>query len=77
MAAGLCSLSWTETAVCFPGALPIAHNKIVSLRRDGMSWLYKEGQEIVAHTAAALLQGLEDDVSAREAPRPAHVLSAL
>jgi hypothetical protein len=59
MASGLGSLSWTETAVRFPGLLPIAHNKIVALRRDPvMTWLYADGAAVVAHTAAALLEDL-------------------
>ena len=56
MASGLATHAWTETAVLFPGALPMAHNKIVALRRDPlMTWLYRDGAAVVQHTADALL----------------------
>jgi hypothetical protein len=69
MAAGLGTLAWTETAVRFPGVMPLAHNKIVALRRAGdplLTWLAADGAPVVAHTAAALLADLERGGGARE-----------
>ena len=57
MAAGLATRSWREVAVAFPGMLPLAHNKIVALRRDPvMTFLNREGEPIVRHQAAVLLE---------------------
>lgn len=45
---------WEEVAVAFPGILPLAHNKIVALQRDPfMTWLNRDGQEVVQHQAMA------------------------
>lgn len=56
MATGLASMSWTETTVAFPGLLPMAHNRIVALRRDPlMTWINACGSAVVEHTAATLL----------------------
>jgi hypothetical protein len=78
MASGLCTLPWTETAVLFPGTLPMAHNKIVALRRDPlMTWLYRDGAAVVLHTADALLaeaaRAEAEDVAARGAVSAASV----
>jgi hypothetical protein len=56
MARGLASMSWIETTVAFPGLLPLAHNRIVALRRDPLlTWVNACGSPVVQHTAATLL----------------------
>ena len=56
MARGLATMSWTETTVAFPGLLPLAHNRIVALRRDPLlTWVNACGSAVVEHTAATLL----------------------
>ncbi len=74
MASGLGTLAWTETAVLFPGALPMAHNKIVALRRDPlMTWLYRDGAAVVLHTADALLAEAAEEERAHAAQDAANV----
>lgn len=74
MASGLGTLGWTETAVLFPGALPMAHNKIVALRRDPlMTWLYRDGAAVVLHTADALLAEAAEEERAHAAQDAANV----
>ena len=56
MAARLATVEWNETAVAFPSLLPLAHNRIVALRRDGAtSWLNAVGLGVVEHPGGALL----------------------
>lgn len=65
MALGLGSMRWSETAVHFPGFLPLAHNRIVALRRDPiLTWLNACGAGVVEHTAQALLAQLQDEEEA-------------
>jgi len=60
MAARLAGLGWTETAVAFPSLLPMAHNRIVALRRDPvLTAMNACGMDVVRHTAAALLADAE------------------
>jgi len=61
MAASLGSLGWTETAVAFPSLLPLAHNRIVALRRDPiLTAMNACGMEVVRHTAGILIAELRE-----------------
>jgi hypothetical protein len=57
MANGLRSVTWKHVNVCFPGPSPLAHNKICALQRNKVvEGLFKEGEFIVDHQAAYLLE---------------------
>ena len=59
MARGLKTLRWKHVNVAFPGPAPLAHNKICALQRSEMlERLFKEGEFIVDHQAAFLLEPL-------------------
>ena len=59
MARGLKTLRWKHVNVAFPGPTPLAHNKICALQRSEMlERLFKEGEFIVDHQAAFLLEPL-------------------
>jgi pimeloyl-ACP methyl ester carboxylesterase len=61
MARGLGTMGWNETAVAFPGLLPLAHNRIVALRRDPvLTWINACGMAVVEHTADTLLSAARD-----------------
>jgi hypothetical protein len=52
-------LRWKHVNVAFPGPAPLAHNKICALQRSEMlERLFKEGEFIVDHQAAFLLEPL-------------------
>jgi len=61
MANGLRSVTWKHVNVCFPGASPLAHNKICALQRNKLvEGLFKEGEFIVDHQAAYLLEPVSE-----------------
>eukprot|EP00466_Bigelowiella_natans_P010322 jgi/Bigna1/70512/fgenesh1_pg.12_\ len=56
MSRSLTAIGWEEVTVVFPGALPLAHNKICALERDMLSsWLNSEGRPVVEDQAKWLV----------------------